>query len=866
MLEAETFETSTRYDALNRPIQTIAPHSSLVGPGRPTTVHVIQPAFNEANLLERVDVWLDRAAVPTGLLDPTSEAPSPVGVADIDYDAKGQRTLVDYRTADATVVRTTYTYDRDTSRVTQLYTRRGVDPTTGQGVGFTADCDNPSPPPTTIAAPETPPAGRACGLRNLHYTYDPVGDITHIHDDAQQTIYFKNKRVEPSSDYRYDALYRLVEAHGREQLGQVGGAPIPHSYDDGGRVGLLHPGDGNAMGTYIERYVYDAVGNILQLQHRGSDPVHAGWTRAYTYAEDSLTEPGKHSNRLSRSTLNPAGANPQPEPYAHDGHGNMLRMPHLGGGAAEPNLHWDYRDQMRRVDKGGGGTAYYVYDASGQRVRKVWEKAPGRTEERIYLGGFEIFRTYAGPIAGNAPTLERETVHVMDDQRPIALVETRTLGTEPDVPPRVIRLQFGDNLGSASLELDERVQVLSYEEYAPYGSSTYQAARGQVEKRYRYTGKERDEESGLYYHGARYYAAWLGRWVACDPLGPVDGGTDLYVYADCRPTVRIDPTGLAGVDPKDPDIHQLWQEGKASESAAPRSLTKPPVEPDIVMEVTITGPSIDASKSDRGFDKKTGQAAVRNRARMAGKDPKQYHITHKEKAHSILMPGEKTSGVPGPKTTPDKKGNLNTSGVERVEAARRRAAAEAQGKKAWESENPEEFARPGEQEHARIRAAERAAESQKPKVSTAKATAPESVAPRPVAPEPVTPAAPKPSTPRSGKAGGPKRGGGGVGGAVGELFSLVPGIALDIAQGAAQSRMDEAARQRDAYRGMPTPEQIELQDSCGYHFTGQLDSEGRPIWQYKPSGWQNFRWNFMELMDPLGGPQPGGRQNNGWTT
>ena len=94
----------------------------------------------------------------------------------------------------------------------------------------------------------------------------------------------------------------------------------------------------------------------------------------------------------------------------------------------------------------------------------------------------------------------------------------------------------------------------------------------------------------------------------------------------------------------------------------------------------------------------------------------------------------------------------------------------------------------------------------------------------------------------------------------------MPGIALDIAQGAAQSRMDEAARQRDAYRGMPTPEQIELQDSCGYHFTGQLDTEGRPIWQYKPSGWQNFRWNFMELMDPLGGPQPGGRQNNGWTT
>jgi hypothetical protein len=40
----------------------------------------------------------------------------------------------------------------------------------------------------------------------------------------------------------------------------------------------------------------------------------------------------------------------------------------------------------------------------------------------------------------------------------------------------------------------------------------------ETSKRYRYTGKERDEESGLYYHGARYYAPWLGRWTAIDPL------------------------------------------------------------------------------------------------------------------------------------------------------------------------------------------------------------------------------------------------------------------------------------------------------------------------------------------------------------
>ena len=226
--------------------------------------------------------------------------------------------------------------------------------------------------------------------------------------------------------------------------------------------------------------------------------------------------------------------------YGYDPHGNMLHMPHL------QQMRWDYKDQLRQVDLGGGGAAYYVYDASGQRVRKVCEKAPGLTEERIYLGGFEIFRRHGGAIGANTATLERETLHIMDDKQRIALVETRTLdtaGNDP-APAQLIRYQFGNHLGSASLELDDQAQIISYEEYTPYGSSSYQAARSQTEtaKRYRYTGKERDEESGLYYHGARYYAAWLGKWISADSIGIADD-LNLYTYARCNPVVRVDPDG-----------------------------------------------------------------------------------------------------------------------------------------------------------------------------------------------------------------------------------------------------------------------------------------------------------------------------------
>ena len=47
---------------------------------------------------------------------------------------------------------------------------------------------------------------------------------------------------------------------------------------------------------------------------------------------------------------------------------------------------------------------------------------------------------------------------------------------------------------------------INREEYSPYGETTF---GGFARKRYRFTGKERDDESGLNYHGARYYAPWL---------------------------------------------------------------------------------------------------------------------------------------------------------------------------------------------------------------------------------------------------------------------------------------------------------------------------------------------------------------------
>jgi RHS repeat-associated protein len=234
----------------------------------------------------------------------------------------------------------------------------------------------------------------------------------------------------------------------------------------------------------------------------------------------------------------------------------------------------------------GSEEIYYVYDAAGQRVRKVVEKNNNGTliEERIYLGGFEIFRRSNG----SGIKLERETLHIMDDQQRIALVETRTKGDD-DSPEQLVRYQFGNHLGSSSLELDEDARVISYEEYYPYGSSSYQAVDKDIKaaaKRYRYTGKERDDETGLYYYGARYYAAWLGRWVSCDPSEMIDG-PNVYLYVANNP---IGFTDFEGTQMSDPETEEILQQTRRMERGEPVKS-----KPDIVkkireLETTVKSP------------------------------------------------------------------------------------------------------------------------------------------------------------------------------------------------------------------------------------------------------------------------------------
>ena len=504
-LETESFTHEMTQDALGRPLTSTTPDAS-----------VTRYQYNEAGLLDALDIQLRGDTTWTPF------------VSNIDYDPLGRRTSIVLGNG----VVTTYAYDPDSRRLTNLTSQR---------------------------------SGGGTILQDLGYTYDAAGSIVAITDGAQQTTYFDNAVVSPDRLFEYDPRHRLVRAEGRCHPGQQPTSSLPPERS------IPHPNDSTTLQAYIQTYDYDAVGNIMEMaQTRGGS---VAWRRRYQYALDS--------NRLSSTSASmaepdqPDYVDPSTGPryvdtYEHDAHGSMTAMPGLN------SMGWDADDRLVEVDLGGGGNAYYSYDATGQRIRKTIRRQSG-TEivERLYLDGWEVYRRSLSGSLDEAI----ETLHVIDDETRVCLVEIEVVtgGVTVSTHAPLLRYQLQDHLGTCMVEVEGAASagVITYEEFFSYGASAYRASDSSLgfgPKRYRYTTKERDEETGLDYFEARYYVTWLGRWLSADPAGFLDG-TNLYQYVRGRPIGGTDSTGLAcdpstqSCFPEPPASYSYEQVGPAAEVA-----------------------------------------------------------------------------------------------------------------------------------------------------------------------------------------------------------------------------------------------------------------------------------------------------------
>jgi RHS repeat-associated protein len=120
-------------------------------------------------------------------------------------------------------------------------------------------------------------------------------------------------------------------------------------------------------------------------------------------------------------------------------------------------------------------------------------------------------------------------------------VATLRLGDDFGDTTPALFYNLEDHLGTSALRLNASGAEIDREEYYPFGDSSL---RTFDKKRYRYVGKEKDGESGLYYYGARYYMGWVGRFVSVDPLAPKYAQLTPYNYASNRPIGDLDLGGL----------------------------------------------------------------------------------------------------------------------------------------------------------------------------------------------------------------------------------------------------------------------------------------------------------------------------------
>jgi len=100
-----------------------------------------------------------------------------------------------------------------------------------------------------------------------------------------------------------------------------------------------------------------------------------------------------------------------------------------------------------------------------------------------------------------------------------------------------------DHLGSSSLITNLAGTTVQHVEYVPSGEVLVEERNNIWNTSYLFNAKERDDETGLYYYGARYYDPRLNLWISVDPLAEKYPNMSSYVYCDDNPIKYIDPDG-----------------------------------------------------------------------------------------------------------------------------------------------------------------------------------------------------------------------------------------------------------------------------------------------------------------------------------
>ena len=438
------------------------------------------------------------------------------------YDQLNRLTVKSY--PDTTTVN--YTYDND-SRLTQVtdptgtyqFTFDNMGRLTGTTTGYaflagrnftTSYGYDAASNRTSFTDPDSGSTGYVYDTLNRLQTLTPPAAISGgSFGFGYDALSRRTSLTRPNSvntSYSYDNLSRLLSVtHAK------GGVTL-----DGATYTVDNAGNRNSKADLYAgvttNYGYDNIYELLSATQGAST------TESYTYDPvgnrlSNLSGSGWSNNTSNELTSRPGVT------YTYDNNGNTLTKTDSTGTTI---YTWDFENRLTSVTlPGSGGTVSFKYDPLG---RRIYKSSSNGTSIFAYDGDNLVEETNG---AGAAVARYSQGLNI---DEPLAMLRSSTTS-----------YYQADGLGSVTSLTNAAGTAAQNYTYDSFGNII--ATSGSIVNNFRFTGREWDAESSLYYYRARYYDSQTGRFNSEDPT-QFTAGPNFYSYVANDPIYRIDPFGL----------------------------------------------------------------------------------------------------------------------------------------------------------------------------------------------------------------------------------------------------------------------------------------------------------------------------------
>ena len=215
------------------------------------------------------------------------------------------------------------------------------------------------------------------------------------------------------------------------------------------------------------------------------------------------------------------------------------------------NRTYPYKIELRTYLKYcNGAETFYSYDPQRRRLQNLAVNAGGKTilDSALQLQSIkDNYKTFDLPYNGvdNTDYVNGKGFS-SDDDTPEAAQARAMVKTRAGEAGTNERMQFyyhPDHLGSSSYITNLDGEVSQHIEYVPFGEVFIEERNNTWNTPYLFNAKEFDEETGMYYYGARYYEPKLSLWMSLDPSAEEKPWLTIYCYTRNNPIILVDPDG-----------------------------------------------------------------------------------------------------------------------------------------------------------------------------------------------------------------------------------------------------------------------------------------------------------------------------------